>query len=186
LNRVPGSERSSCEISDRPPLPPGGPARRDKCIAIVDSSPDGDLLAQIGDEREVEGYIASQQLEVHATEENYLHLAPFSPEAMIEFWESRVGPAIKGGSFDFARSTGEVPLDVRTPHLRTAFFRYEAALEGFAPRYPQTLLCLYDLARFGGGFLVDILRTHPKLLMGGLILENPHYRPAGDFVPATA
>jgi hypothetical protein len=153
----------------------------DKVVCIVDSST-GDLLASIGDELEVGGYVESNQLEVHTSEETYLHVAPFSPEAMIDFWDSKVGPAIKGGSFGFARATGEVPWDVRNQPLRSDFFRYEAALNGYAPRYPQTLLCLYDLSRFGGGFLVDILRTHPKLLMGGLILENPHFRPAGDFV----
>lgn len=156
----------------------------DKCVCIVDTS-SVDILSSIGDESEVGGYVASNQLEVHSAEETYLQFS-FSPDAMIEFWESRVGPAITGGSFDFARSTGEVPWDVRTPALRAEFFRYEAALNQFGPRYPQTLLCLYDLGRFGGGFLVDIMRTHPKLLMGGLILENPHYRPAGDFVPPTA
>jgi hypothetical protein len=157
----------------------------DKCVCIVDTS-SVELLSSIGDEYEVGAYVASKQLEVHSASETYLHSRPFSPDAMIAFWESTVGAAIRDGSFDFARSSGEVPWDVRTPPLRTQFFRYEAALSAFAPRYPQTFLCLYDLGLVGGGFLVDIMRTHPKLLMGGLILENPHYRPAADFVPPTA
>ena len=66
------------------------------------------------------------------------------------------------------------------------FFRYEAAVNAFAPRYPQAYLCLYDLALFGGGILVDLLRTHPKLLMGGLVLENPHYRPPDDLAALPA
>jgi hypothetical protein len=42
-------------------------------------------------------------------------------------------------------------------------------------KYPQMILCLYDLARLGGGMVVDLLKTHPKILLGGLVLENPHY-----------
>jgi hypothetical protein len=152
----------------------------DKCICIIDSSPVGDILAGIGDEQEVEGYVASNQLEMRTADEAYLQTLPFSTEAMLEFWESTVGAAITGGSYGFARGTGEMPFEMRTLPGRTEFFRYEGELNRFAPRYPQTILCLYDLDRFGGGFLVDLLRTHPKLLMGGLVLENPHYRAPDD------
>jgi hypothetical protein len=158
----------------------------DKCIAVVDAAPDDHTLAGIGNEQEIGGYVASKQLEVHTTVDTYLQVAPFSPERMIEFWDGTVGAAMRSGSFRFARVSGEVPFAVRTAPLRTQFFEYEAALNRFAPRYPQTLLCLYDLSRFGGGFLVDIMRTHPRLLMGGLILENPHYRPPGDFITPPA
>jgi hypothetical protein len=37
------------------------------------------------------------------------------------------------------------------------------------------ILCLYDLEGFGGGVVVDIMRTHKKLVLGGLVLDNPHY-----------
>jgi hypothetical protein len=153
----------------------------DKVICIIDSSPLDDIAARIGDQREVEGYIASEQLEMHTPDEAYLRTPPFRTEAMIEFWESTVGAAVTGGVYAFARGTGEMPRELRTLPGRTEFFRYEAALNQFTPRYPQAFLCLYDLERFGGGFVVDLLRTHPKLLMGGLILENPHYRAPGEF-----
>jgi hypothetical protein len=152
----------------------------DKCVCIIDSSPLDDLLASIGDEREVEAYVTSRQLELHTADEAYLRAMPFSTEAMLEYWESTVGAAVTNGFYGFARVTGEMPWQMRTLPGRTEFFRYEGALNRYAPRYPQVILCLYDLALFGGGVLVDLLRTHPKLLMGGLILENPHYRPPDD------
>jgi hypothetical protein len=105
---------------------------------------------------------------------------PFSTDAMLGFWDDAVGSAVGSGSYAFARASGEMPFEMRLLPGRSEFFRYEGALNRFAPRYPQTILCLYDLARFGGGILVDLLRTHPKLLMGGLVLENPHYRPPDE------
>jgi MEDS: MEthanogen/methylotroph, DcmR Sensory domain len=158
----------------------------DKCLCIIDSSPLGDLLAGIGDEHEVAAYVASRQLEVRTADEAYLHTLPFTTEAMLEYWENSVGAAVKSGSYVFARVTGEMPWEMRTLPGRTEFFRYEGALNRFAPRYPQAILCLYDLDRFGGGFLVDLLRTHPKLLMGGLVLENPHYRPPEELATLSA
>jgi hypothetical protein len=158
----------------------------DKCLCIIDSSPLSELLASIGDGHGVEAYVASGQLELHTAHEAYLRTPPFTTEAMLEYWESTVGAAVTGGSYGFARVTGEMPWEMRTLPGRTEFFRYEAALNRFAPRYPQAILCLYDLDRFGGGFLVDLLRTHPKLLMGGLVLENPHYRAAEDLASPPA
>jgi hypothetical protein len=158
----------------------------DKCLCIIDSSPLGDLLASIGDEQEVQGYVASQQLEMHTANEAYLRTPPFTTEAMLEYWENTVGAAVTTGPYGFARVTGEMPWEMRTLPGRTEFFRYEGALNRFAPRYPQVILCLYDLQRFGGGFLVDLLRTHPKLLMGGLVLENPHFRAPDDLAAPPA
>jgi hypothetical protein len=90
---------------------------------------------------------------------------------------------VTSGSYDFARAAGQMPGEFQNLP-RSEFIRYEAEVNELARRYPQAYLCLYDLQRFGGGFMVDLLRTHPKLLMGGLILENPHYRAPGDLVPA--
>ena len=154
----------------------------DKCICIIDSSPLGDLLARIGDKKEVEGWVASHQLQLLTADEAYLRTPPFSTEAMLAFWESTVGAAVTSGSYGFARASGEMPWAMRLLPSRSEFFRYEAELNRFAPRYPQAILCMYDLQRFGGGILVDLLRTHPKLLMGGLIVENPHFRAPGDLV----
>jgi hypothetical protein len=36
---------------------------------------------------------------------------------------------------------------------------------------------MYDLDRFGGELLFSTLKTHPKVLVGGLIHENPYYIP---------
>jgi hypothetical protein len=54
---------------------------------------------------------------------------------------------------------------------------YESELNRFVPRYPQALLCLYDLGRFRGDLLIDIMRTHPMVLMGSTVLENLYYVP---------
>jgi hypothetical protein len=153
----------------------------DKCVCIIDSAPVGDLLAQIGERGEVEGYVASSQLEMYTTNETYLRTPPFNAQAMLDYWESTIGATVRAGKYGFARVSGEVSSEMCLPRDRTEFFRYEAALNLFAPRYPQVMICLYDLQRLGGGVIVDLMRTHPKLLMGGLVLENPHYRAPDDF-----
>jgi len=61
---------------------------------------------------------------------------------------------------------------------------YEAELNNFLPRYPQVILCLYDLERFDGEILIDILKTHPMVLIGGMVLDNPYYLAPAQFLAA--
>lgn len=53
--------------------------------------------------------------------------------------------------------------------------RYEAELNRFVSRHRLVLLCLYDLDKFRGDLFVDIMKTHPKVLMGSTVLENLYY-----------
>jgi len=62
------------------------------------------------------------------------------------------------------------------------FVGYEARLNHFLPRYPQVVLCLYELDRFSGEVLVDVLKTHPKVLFGGMVLDNPYYLAPDEFL----
>jgi hypothetical protein len=151
----------------------------DKVVCVVETAL-SQLREQLGDEVEVDAYLESRQLELLTVHQAYLRTPPFTTDAMIKFWDGRIGPALLGGEYAFARVTGEMPTELRTGADRREFFRYEAELNRYTGRYPQAVLCLYDLQRFGGGMLVDLLRTHPKLLMGGLVLENPHFRPPAD------
>ena len=45
----------------------------------------------------------------------------------------------------------------------------ESEMNRFLPLYPQVILCLYDMQQFGGDIVVDLLRTHPKVLFGGMV-----------------
>jgi hypothetical protein len=59
---------------------------------------------------------------------------------------------------------------------------YESELNRFLPRYPQVILCLYDLERFSGEIIIDLLKTHPKVLLGSMVVENPHYLEPDEFL----
>jgi hypothetical protein len=45
----------------------------------------------------------------------------------------------------------------------------------YLPLYPQVIVCMYDLDRFGAGLVVDLLKTHPRILVGGMLVENPYH-----------
>ena len=47
-----------------------------------------------------------------------------------------------------------------------------------APRYPQFIMCLYDLDLFDGEMVMYVLKTHPRIFVNGMIITNPHYIPS--------
>jgi DNA-binding CsgD family transcriptional regulator len=52
-------------------------------------------------------------------------------------------------------------------------FLYESALNHAVEQMPAILMCLYDLQKFGADMLVEVLRTHPKVLLDRTVIDNP-------------
>ena len=49
-------------------------------------------------------------------------------------------------------------------------------------RHEDAVICTYNLARFGGDTVIDIMRTHPMVIIGGVLQQNPFYVPPGRFL----
>jgi hypothetical protein len=134
----------------------------------------------LDDPAEVERSVASRQLELLRSIDSYTRGGSFSTLRMIDFFREAVEGALSGG-YETVRIAGEPAwLALGVPGAEE-FIDYEVSLNDFAPQYPQAILCLYDLERFGGGMVVDIMRTHKKLVLGGFVLDNPHYVSPDEF-----
>jgi hypothetical protein len=55
--------------------------------------------------------------------------------------------------------------------------KLEARLDIVYSRYDVSVICAYDLSRFSGVAVLDVMRTHPIALIGGVIQHNPFYIP---------
>ncbi len=40
----------------------------------------------------------------------------------------------------------------------------------------------YHLGQFGGDTVIDIMRTHPMIIIGGILQRNPFFVPPGEFL----
>ncbi|MCW2653788.1 MAG: protein kinase family protein [Mycobacterium sp.] len=54
-------------------------------------------------------------------------------------------------------------------------FRYESELNRFTGKHPQAVLSMYDLSQYSESIVVDLLKTHPLILLSGMAFENPYY-----------
>lgn len=59
---------------------------------------------------------------------------------------------------------------------------YESRLNEVTSRFDDVVVCTYDLNRFSATVVMDILRTHPQVIVGGILQENPFYVPPQEFL----
>jgi MEDS: MEthanogen/methylotroph, DcmR Sensory domain len=155
----------------------------DKCVCIVDATDPTAVLAVLSDEiDDVDGFLEREQLEIRRSTDAYLRSGQFSTGEMLNFWQESVSAAVVDGPFSFTRSVGEMTWALRDVPGVEELMGYESELNRFLPQYPQVILCLYDLHRFSGEVLVDILKTHPRVLLFGRVLDNPNYLEPNEFL----
>lgn len=158
----------------------------DKCVAVVDSMTPETLLHEVSEGLDEGALREGDQLELYDAAQTYLRRGTFDAEEMIAFWEQGARANQAQARYSFARVVGEMSWLERVPTPREQVLRYESWADGFAAQFDHAILCMYDLQRLGSGILVDLLRTHPKLLLGGLVLENPHHIPHDERAAASA
>jgi hypothetical protein len=62
----------------------------------------------------------------------------------------------------------------RRPAARR-LIEFETRVNYVVPKYEDTVICAYDLTRFDASVVMDALRTHPIVIIGGLLQENPFF-----------
>ena len=159
----------------------------DKCTCVVDSCTPGDVLASMSEHIEVDPYLSDCQLEVLDSYGTYLADGGFLPERMLKFWEgkARQGPERPDG-LRTARNIGDMSWAHRDESVVSVLMGYESELNRIMSNFPQVNLCLYDLTRCTGDLIMDVLRTHPKALLGGMVIDNPYYLEPDEFLASQA
>lgn len=155
----------------------------DKCVCVLDERDHQVVLSEFDDHRSARSTGVAAQLDLLTPGETYLKSSQFSAAETLNFWSDTIGRAVGGGQFDGVRVTGDTTwlLSAAEGTIRN-FMGYESELNRFVHQRPVSILCLYDLDAFGGGLLVDLMKTHPKLLLGGMLLENPHALSPDEFL----
>ncbi len=148
----------------------------DKCICVMDDPDTEKVVKPLAEDVDVDRSMSTGQFDLMRSDATYLSGGYFAIKEMLDFWEQGVGGAVKKEGFSFVRAVGEMTWALRDLPGVEQLVSYEARLNRFLPLYPQVILCLYDLERFSNGHvLLELLRTHPKVLLSGELLDNPWY-----------
>jgi hypothetical protein len=164
-----------------------GLKNNDKCICVVESTQPATVeaaletvMAALGCSIDVDTCVAGRCLDVWTATDMYCPEGVFCMQDTLDRWRNAFDEAVNGscgvGPFGHIRVAAEVSATTASGErgLET-LFRYELACNQAFSAYPVQIICVYDLNRFGGGILRTLLRTHPKMLLGEMVIDNPGY-----------
>lgn len=114
----------------------------------------------------------SAPLDVWVAREAYAPGGHFSTERVFGALSAFCEGARAAGA-PSSRGSGEMSWALGHVEGTVPLLEYEAHLNRFLPRVGMTAVCQYDLRRFAGGTIMDVLAVHPLLLLRGRLLENP-------------
>jgi DNA-binding CsgD family transcriptional regulator len=146
----------------------------DKCLCLIDDAEPASVRDRIVGRQNGYSRRESEQLEVDRASDVYLRSGRFSVEQMTSFLSGRL-TEVAETEFLLLRAAGEMTWVLPQPQGAEDFFVYESAVNQIVQDKPAVFMCMYDLQRCGVSMLIDVLKAHPKVLLDGMVLENPNY-----------
>src|SRR4029077_20782765 len=157
--------------------------RGEKATHIVAAGHREEYLKRLGEAGiDVQGLMLAGQLEVLPWTDMYVRDHRFDQDAML----ASVEEIIQSGA-----SAGDSRTRWVGHHMNWLFLdqpavnnlvEYEARLNHVLSKYDAPVICNYDLSKFSASVAMDIMRTHPLVIIGGLLRENPFFVPPEQFL----
>jgi hypothetical protein len=136
-------------------------------------------LAEVG--INVEEATSTGQLEVRPWQDSILSRGCFDLDTWMATFE-RVLQSGSAAGYTQTRFFGHMEWALTGLPGTDDLIEYETRVNYVIPKYEDTVLCTYDLTKFGASVVMDALRTHPLVIIGGLLQENPFYMPPDELL----
>src|SRR5437016_6389188 len=125
---------------------------------------------------EVEG-----QLEIIGWDEAPLRGGSFNQSAMLSLLPELLNEGRTRG-FAVTRFIADMAWVMNDPGALDPLLEFECRVNLALPKAGDIVICSYDLDKFGAGIVNDALRTHPIVLIGGIVPRNPFYVPPEELL----
>ena len=122
----------------------------------------------------------SGQFELRTNTEEYLREGRFDQDRMLMAFEELA--AIAKGGFRLSRIVCDMDWAGEGRAHVDELVAFESRVNDLWDRHDDVVICVYDLTKFGGDTVVDIMRTHPMIIIGGILQQNPFFVPPEDFL----
>lgn len=123
----------------------------------------------------------SGQFELCNWEQVYLRDGYFDQDRMLETWHDVLVAAGERG-FSRTRLVAHMEWALEDREGVSDLLEYEARFNLMHQGNRDLVICTYDLTRFSGDVIMGVLRTHPMVIIGGVLQENPFFIPPERFL----
>jgi MEDS: MEthanogen/methylotroph, DcmR Sensory domain len=154
----------------------------DKGFHVVDPELRDEHLRRLADAGiDVDRVIASGQLEVWAWQDAYLRGDRFDQDAMLTLVDE-VLQANAAAGYPVTRILAHMEWALLDRPGVEDLIEYETRVNYVLLKYADPVICTYDLSKFGASVAFDVMRTHPMVIVGGVLQENPFFVPPDRFL----
>jgi hypothetical protein len=123
----------------------------------------------------------SGQFELHDWSDTFFRDGPFDPDRQLALLEAVLNSGRQQG-FPVSRYVAHAEWALQKGATVDLLLEFEARVNHMWPRNADTVICTYDLAQFGGDIVIDAIRTHPVVIIGGILQQNPFFVPPEEFL----
>jgi hypothetical protein len=121
------------------------------------------------------------QLEMRPWEQAYLRGGRFDQNAMLNLIEQILTEGRQQG-FGLTRLWANMEWALQDLPGVHDIVEYETRLNHVLPKYDDVVVCTYDITKFSASVVMDILRTHPQVIIGGVLQQNPFWVSPDEFL----
>jgi hypothetical protein len=154
----------------------------DKAFHIVDPEYRAEHLGRLREFGvDVDDAERSGRLEVRRWQDAYLRDGHFDQNRMLALIEETLSSG-KAQGFPMTRLWANMEWALEDRQGVEDILEYETRLNYVLPNYDDAVVCTYDLSRFEASVVMDIMRTHPMVVIGGILQENPFFVPPDEML----
>jgi hypothetical protein len=156
--------------------------RGDKAFHIVDPELRDDHLRRLAELGiDVERAMGAGQLELRRWQDAYLRGDRFDQDAMLALIEEVLQSGAACG-YPLTRLVAHMEWALLDKAGVNDLLEYETRLNYVLPKYDDPVICTYDVSKFSASAVMDVMRTHPVVIIGEVLQENPFFVPPDQFL----
>jgi len=156
--------------------------RGDKAVHVVNPNQRRDHLQRLT-AAGIDPAAAEQsgQLQVRINTEAYVRDGRFDQDRMLAAFEQMASGNATGG-FPLSRICCRMDWAVEDRSYIDDLVEFESRVNDVWRRHDDAVICTYQLGKFGGDTVIDIMRTHPMIIIGGILQQNPFFVTPEEFL----
>jgi hypothetical protein len=156
--------------------------RGDKAFHIVDPELRNEHLKRLGEAGiDVKLAMATGQLELRPWQDAYLRDDRFDQDRMLALLDKILGSGAAAGNPPI-RFVSRVEPSLVARAGEDNWLEYETRVNYTVSKYTDPVICTYDLTNFSASLVMDMLRVHPVVIVGGVLQDNPFFVPPDEFL----
>jgi len=122
------------------------------------------------------------QLQIHDNTRIYLRDGHFDQDRMLTAFEEMAASARRVEGFPLSRVVCRMDWVSGDQSRIENVIEFESRVNEIWRRYDDAVICTYHLSKFRGDAIIDIMRTHPLVIIGGHLQQNPFFTPPDEFL----